>query len=281
MTFFPAKNEKKTFEDVALLVEETKLVIGGMGINIGDGSALNKVFQDTFKVVSLWPGSKDKIRFSMLLNLLNADKICSAITALKDDPALRTPLSRIARSDMNLNGRAISKGKDALWELVLLSVIKKALIHAELKDPPDIILDMDFGKYSIACKKIYSESNVNKLLSIGAKQIVGSGNKGIVAFNIDELTPADSILQLAQGDASLRRLAKFNDEFIQRHHSQFLRYVKSKKIDGVLVSTSVPADLKTDSRRLNNLTQYTFWTPTDKTSGGDRLHKFAHRLNGK
>ena len=123
------------------------------------------------------------------------------------------------------------------------------------------------------------DRNVENQLRVGARQVFESGNKGIVAFSLDELTPGDSILALASTSASMRRLSNFNDEFISRHRFYFQDCVKYKKIDGILVSTTVPADITTDARRLNNVTQYTFWTLTGKKESYRRLEGFVEKLS--
>lgn len=281
MPFFPTLNEPKTFHDVAHSVSLAKAILADLNIKVGESSVLHKIFQDSIKTSVFWEESKDKLNFKMALNLLYADVITSAIINLQDDPALRIPLDRIARSDITRGGRSPSRGKDALWELVLLDSMRKASIVAKLIDPPDIVADMSFGRYSIACKKVYSDANVEKQLRIGIRQVIESGNKGIVAFNLDNLTPEDSILSKSDGEGSLRRLAAFNDEFVERHRWAFQDAVKAKKIDGILVSTSVPADIKTDVRRLNNLSQYTFWTLTGKGKGIDRINSFVSSLSAR
>ncbi|NWF12484.1 hypothetical protein HX785_02205 [Pseudomonas reactans] len=279
MKSFPVLNEIKSYEDVARSVTDAREVLESFGVRVSNSSILHKIFQDTIKVAGAWEENRDKVNIKMAMSLLHADIICSAVINLKDDPQLKVPLLRIAKSDMNLSGRASSQGKDVLWELMLLNSMRKASVTGFLLDPPDIVADLEFGKYSIACKKVYSDNNVGNQLRVGVRQVVESGNKGIVAFSLDELTPGDSILSLASASASMRRLSNFNDEFISRHRLDFQGYVKAKKIDGILVSTTVPADITTDARRLNNITQYTFWTLTGKTKGYSRLEGFVERLS--
>lgn len=153
MPSFTSKNETRTYSDVAQSVLIAKGVLSDLQIIVGESSVLHKIFQDSIKVAALWEGGKENLDFRMALNLLYADIICSAIINLKDDPGVRTPLIHMAKSDMARGSRALSRGKDALWELALADSMRKAAIKARLIDPPDIIADMSFGPYSIACKK--------------------------------------------------------------------------------------------------------------------------------
>ncbi|MEE5096438.1 hypothetical protein V2K00_19130 [Pseudomonas alliivorans] len=58
----------------------------------------------------------------------------------------------------------------------------------------------------------------------------------------------------------------------------FQKYVKQKRIDGVLISTSVVADMMTDGRQLSNVTQYEFWTLSGGKGSHTRLKAFVDRL---
>lgn len=270
-------NETKSYGDVSRLIDEAREILDGFGVKVGGASVLHKIFQDAKKVADLWSENPSRLNIQMALNLLHADKICSAIVKLRDDPQVINCLKLISGSDMSLGGRMRSPGKDVLWELTLLSSIRNASIQASLIEP-DIVVDMGFGKYSVACKKIYSEKNLIGRLRSGVDQVFRSNNKGIVAFNLDDLTPGDSIL--AKGDmvSSMRRIARFNLEFIERNREELQEYVKRKRIDGVLVSTSVLADVETDARRLSNITQYDFWTLSGKKESNYRIEEFVSRL---
>lgn len=129
-----------------------------------------------------------------------------------------------------------------------------------LKDPPDILADFGFGDYALACKKVYSEKGVDAQMRKGVKQLSAFGGIGLVAFNIDDLVPGNVLLQTrSQTDAS-DFLANLNRSFIDRHQAKLQRFVIEGRCDGVLVATSVLADIADSSARFNNFLQVTIWT---------------------
>lgn len=274
-------NETKTYEDVSKLIDEAQTVLRKLDVRVRESSVLHKIFQDARKVAKLWSTEPSRLTIHMAINLLHADKICDAIVRLQSDPKIADHLRLVSGGNMNLSQRDKSPGKDILWELTLLNSINRASIKASLVEPPDIVADMEFGEYSIACKKIYSEKNVIGRLRSGVDQVARSKKKGIVAFNLDDLTPGDSILAKGDMESSMRRVSYFNAEFISRYRDEFQEYVKKKKIDGILVSTSILADVVTDARRLSNVTQYDFWTLSGHKESNIRLESFVDRLKAR
>ena len=75
----------------------------------------------------------------------------------------------MASNDMNLSERRPSRGKDALWELDLLSFLRRRSIETVLREP-DIVANFGFGDYPIACKKVYSEKGVETQMRKGVQQ---------------------------------------------------------------------------------------------------------------
>ena len=56
-------------------------------------------------------------------------------------------------------------------------------------------MNFEDAKVGIACMKLYSENNVDKVLSEGVGQIEASYDFGIVAVNLDDFTLPDQILR--------------------------------------------------------------------------------------
>lgn len=158
--------------------------------------------------------------------------------SVRDDPNAQQCLARIAGNDMNLSGRAISQGKDHLWELDLIYALRRHGFSAQLVDPPDIVVDLAGAPFPIACKKVYSEKGVQAQMRKGADQLKGQGGAGLVAINIDDLVPNDTILASASRAEVSDFLAKFNGDFVERHRLVLQRFVKKGRCDGILVSTA-------------------------------------------
>jgi len=73
----------------------------------------------------------------------------------------------------------------------------------------------------------------------GCRVLAASTYPGIVAFNLDDLTPQERILQAPTKLAAAAFIQGINQDFVDRHRETFQRAVLSGRCDGVLVSTQI------------------------------------------
>ena len=218
------------------------------------------MLREAEKLAFDWEQGRREGGIQDLISAAHANRISEAVLAVVGEPDAEQCLRRMADKSVNLSSRTPSQGKDALWELDLLSFMRRRGVTAILKDPPDILADFGFGDYPLACKKVYSEKGVEAQMRKGVKQLSGFGGAGLVAFNIDDLVPESVVLQSrSQNDAS-DFLANLNRSFIERHQMRLQRFVTEGRCDGVLVATSILADIANSSQRFNNFLQVTIWT---------------------
>jgi hypothetical protein len=235
-------------------------VLAERNVRFHRDSALGRLLRDAESLAREWDEGNRTQEFRRLVNAAHANRIAETILAVRDDADAQQCLSRIAGNDMNLSGRARSQGKDHLWELDLLYALRRLGFSAKLVDPPDIVIDLCISPFPVACKKIYSEKGVEAQLRKGVKQLAQHGRGGLVALNIDDLVPDDTILQSwGQREAS-DFLNKFNEAFVERHRLTLQRFVKDRRCDGILISTSVLADLENSKPRFNQVTESMVWT---------------------
>ena len=103
-------------------------------------------------------------------------------------------LTVFTSGSLNLQQRDNSLAKNMLWELELWSILRRRSFSATLREPPDIVVIFEGAMVGIACKKLYSENNVEKVLSEAVGQIEAVFDYGIVAVNLDDLILPDQIL---------------------------------------------------------------------------------------
>ena len=266
-----------TYAAIAQKSSAVRQIYAAKGISLNDSSVLASLLRQAEALAQDWErGSRDG-GFQRLIDASLANRMVEAIEWVKDDQAATEALRRIARSNVALMEREVSQGKDALWELELFARLDTKGIRARLLDPPDIVVEVGFGDYGIACKKNYSEARVESQLRRGCEQLIPYGGHGIVAFNIDDLTPERSLLQSRSNEEAADFLAGINSAFIDRHMRHFTRFVKEGRCDGVLVSTTALADILGSRVRMNTYTQTTLWTlgdaPIETRSRLDALRK--------
>ena len=116
----------------------------------------------------------------LLIAASNANRISDAVLAVRGQGDALDCLRRIAANPIDLADRSPSRGKDALWELELLAILRSHGAAARPLDPPDLIADFGQGDYAIACKKIYSETCA--IDTDGVVWCSGSNNTGALGI---------------------------------------------------------------------------------------------------
>ena len=259
--------ETWTYDEVADRVRKSREILRDLGIKAHRDSVLNLLFRAAEKFADDWRANRGSVGLVDLISAGNANRLADTIIEMKDDLTATGLLKKLSGSGVNFSSRVLSKGKDAFWELELAMILRRRGLDVALIDPPDLVVNFEFGEYAIACKKVYSEKNVEKQVSKGASQVVKSGMHGLVALNIDDLVPEHSILKGENGLDALELMAGFNLAFIERHRMHLQRFVHDGRLDAILVSVSCPLDVVNSDPRYNNGMQVSVWTLNDLNPG--------------
>lgn len=210
------------------------------------GSSLGSLFATVRHLTNEFKSLKDKDWRRTFLRANDAIRIVLAIEEALDDDGAKEAIHRIVRSDMELKNRQNSRGKDALWELELYRRLKLGQSPVRFEEP-DLVVSLgdELGDYAIACKKIYSKNGGKNAFSLGCKQLRKHGIPGIVALNLDDLTPKCEALITPTEHELKQRLDKMNKTFVLEHQNLFHAALQRGDCDGVLVSTSVISEVPT------------------------------------
>jgi hypothetical protein len=186
-------------------------------------------------------------------------RIAEAVLPLAAVADRRTYLERLTTAEVDFFKRGASPAKDVLWELEVWSLLRDAGALAELRDPPDVVVPIDDAMLGIACKKIYSEKNVEKVLSEAVSQVEGDFNVGVVAMNLDESTPAEHVLKVRTEREMAEMLQAECQAFVKRHERHFRKYLSTGRLIAALVSVHVVAEVEEWSSTFNNCRQSLVW----------------------
>lgn len=211
----------------------------------------------------------------LLFRVCSIDRIADAVLPLAAVPDRIKYLAALTSGSLDLLQREQSKAKDILWELELWSTLRRRGITATLHEP-DLVVHFEQATIGIACKKLYSEKNVAKVLSEGVSQIEARHKFGVLAVNLDDLLPGGQILQETTQEAMGKRIEKINETFLRKHKRHFLRYLQPGRVISAMVSTNLLADLSSHKPRFTVGSQVTFWTvpglPPEKLEQLRRFH---------
>jgi hypothetical protein len=192
-----------------------------------------------------------------LFRVVRFNCIADAILALSGVPDRLRFLRALVSGSLDPLERKKSRAKDTLWELELLSFLKRSSFDATLEEPPDIVVNFGDAKIGIACKKLYADRHVQNVLSEAVAQIEPTFDFGIVAVNIDDLSP-NQILRTPTRESASRCIDDLNARFIRSHERHFRKYLASGRLISALVSTSVLADLHHERVRFYNAHRSTY-----------------------
>lgn len=250
------------------------------GLAIPTTSYLAKLIEDTTTLSDAWLcNDQSRATAFHLFSASQLDRVATAALPLGVSVKAREFLSSLLSGSLDLLGREQSKAKDTLWELELWQQLVRMGMHATLEEP-DIVVSFDGARIGIACKKFYSEKNVSKVLSQAVSQFETEFDFGIIAINLDDLTPANTILKARSLEQMLEMINQVNYSFIKEHDRHLRKYLAPGRAISALVSTSVIADVPTAKPRFLNSRQSAVWNipglPLDKEK---QMRNFFNAVN--
>ncbi len=251
---------RSSYLEISDRADQVRAIFENQGVRLHRDSSLGKILRAANQLSAAWAKGERSGSIHDILAAAQANRVAEAVIAAASEPNALESLRRIAGNPMDLMGRALSQGKDHLWELELRAILRRRGVSAQLRDPPDIVADVAGTSVPIACKKVYSEKGVEAQTRKGVKQVEAYGAGGLVALNIDDLLPADSILKQPDHALASAWLGAFVGEFIERHRLVLQRPVAQARCDGILVSATCVCDLKEGAPRFTTVTDTTLWS---------------------
>lgn len=235
--------------------------------------------------------------YDSLFKALHVERISDALYFLQDDACKGKYLKDLLHGGtLDFFDRKPSHAKSILWELEVWTKIKKSIPDTHLEEP-DIMVDFGSAKIAVPCKKLFSESGVSKVLSNAVSQIKNTSEFGIVALNIDDLSPESSINREPRSEDESEKcgavlkgrtyaqisdfLHRINMGFLRKHERHFLKYLSASRIIAVIASTSVVTDVLLESPKFSNFSESSIWTIPDlKPSHRQQIEKFREIIFG-
>lgn len=255
---------KSTFLELKKRAEAIEDLFIEANVRLQPDSGLGRFIQNAKDLWESWFLNKSGGQAGkMLFAAMHLDRIAEAVLPLKGEPEQAQYLKGILSGTLDFFERQESHAKNIFWELEVWSKLRKKTKHVFLKEPPDVVVNFDDTRIGIACKKIYSERHVQNVLSEAVRQIEREFEFGIVAINIDDLLPADRILNMNTRKAVADRLHQHNDAFRERHDRHFRKYLTSNRLISAIISSTIISDIHNEKPRFNNSWQWTVWTFSD------------------
>ncbi len=259
----------------------TRELYSELCISLNPASNLNKLINEVSQISDSWiKGQLEPDPMGAILKVSNAYRVCSAVNAISNEAGILNHLKKLASGDLELLNRNQSFAKDYLFEIEMFVVLKGKGLSPKFEEP-DISISLGGSRVSVACKKIYSEKRLQHSLSKAVAQIQKSKRHGLVAINLDDLHPEQTVLCGLDSDGILDFLNSFNSNFISKHERRFREYMESSRIFACLVSSSLVGDSLKGSVKINNHRQDTLWAIPKLGSERQRLSDALYnKING-
>jgi hypothetical protein len=253
-------NDSSSYLSIKEKALKLKAIFQAYGLTLQKAKTLMQLIQDACDLSDAWLCDQmDRISFQQLLNTLMVDRIGNAIIPIIetcDNP--KKILKDLINGNIDLLARNNSKAKNTLWELEVLNILKQHGIKARIGEP-DILFSFSGPSLGIACKKLYSEANVGKVVSQAISQIERDVEFGIVALNIDDLLPDNHLLKAPTINDMSQMLQNIIFDFLRNHERHFRKYLQPGRALAVLASCGVIADVSESKFRFLNARQSIGW----------------------
>jgi hypothetical protein len=279
MAFRLRPQDRLTFEQLADLAKNVRALFTNRNICIKPLSTLGRLLQHVDSIAAQWASGLGQ-DVTAMIDAITAMRVTEAILSAQGECMADTCYRRIAKKDVDLFSPEPSQGKDALWELQLLQILKSRGMNATLAEP-DIMATVGSFEIPVACKKIYSEKNLENQLRSAGTQLAKFNAGGIAALNLDAQVPKDHLIVSTSSVSASSTLVKVAYDFLGKHQTLIRRLISDGKFDAVLVSVSCPMDNRMLRPRFNVGTETLLWCPPDVCSiaGQARVEAFRNIMS--
>ncbi len=214
---------KSNFIDIKNHAVEIENLYKNSGLNLDARSGLGQLIKRAKELSDNWLlGNYDGFSYETFFLAMHLDRVAQNILLLENIAEKVQFLKRLKSGNLNFFNRDKSEAKNALWEIEVWAQLRKRIESAKLEEPPDIVVSFENSNIGISCKKVYSETHVQNVLSKAVNQIEKEFEFGIVAINIDDLLPPDAVLKMDSSDDVREKLHGFNADFMVHPVNEYL-----------------------------------------------------------
>lgn len=249
-------------------------------LKISPGSELDQTINGLLKLSSWWKAGHTSPGPSIQELARGMCGLRLASSALFLDPKKHySILRKLQKGSLLFWNNERSEAKDTEWEVNAWAHLSEANL-APLLAEPDLQVTLKGVGFGLACKRLYSESNANKQISKGVKQIRHASIPGIVCLAIDSLVQPDV-------DVAVLKVQTINDarEALQGKLDLFRRmkeghvvpkYFTNGRLAGIILTIQAFADIAETEERAIHCQESLVWTAESVSREQRDCLKFLH-----
>lgn len=239
---------KTSFLDIKRKVAFIRELFETEDFKIKESSFLNKLLTSIESI-------SDTVTEQEAIKSLDVNRLYEALIIVESFENKKSILKRISKGKLDFNDDKDDDGKNILFELEIAVALKNHGLDVKFGEP-DLVVTIDDKLIGIACKKVYSIKNFQKLISKGVHQIKDNYfDYGIVAINIDNILPVGHLLNINSKIDASAEIHKINYSFYIKNHNYISKYLIDNRLQAVLINTSLKIDIKDETPRFNTLSE--------------------------
>lgn len=248
-------------------------------INLPSSCSLSRLIADAKLVSDSWlVSASGRIPMPLVYNAAHLNRIADALLPLRGTSYCSRFLTEFRSGNLNLLLRDRCRVKSLLWELELSALLRMRSFDVSFVEP-DIVTNFEDAKVGIACKKLYSDKHIQNILSEAAEQVESDVDFGIVALNLDDLAPQNSVLEARTLREAEDAVTNANNSFLARYDRHLRKYLASGRLLSALVSTAVVVQVPGEDIHVHNVRRCSIWAMRDLPAEKEQqLHEFYKRL---
>lgn len=248
-----------SYDEIAELPAQVKALYEKLKIEIRKGSDLESALDLCANVNT----KIDNMGRKELMELSRAQRVLLAIRECASEAEIKEPAKRITENSLDPASPTHSAGKDAVFELELLQYVRHRGLKARLAEP-DIVVQMSFGDYFIACKTINSLKNFKGQLRSGYRQVekYGHGN-GCVAFNLEPHMHFEQPLRTSTTKEAQDKLEALLQSLYFDFKDLLDRKLDDGRLDGAAFQMSCFAEIAESPSDLDVFTHTIYYSRSD------------------
>jgi len=245
-------------------IEVTEKQLTKIGIRISSNSRLVKYRRTIHDLIRV---ARDKAAVAHPdLNLLHQalyefDQLAMIVEQLATtsvDTRLMTRLQELVSGhDLPSTEAAHTPARDAQFELYVAACCVKSGLKVYIAEP-DLLIDFRGKRIAVAAKRPKSISKLESHIRKARKQIVGSGQDGIVALDMSHIHNVPNFaFEVATKEEAVQAVREVADSFVDRNSARLFHLARAPQIFGLMVCVRTRF-LITEIPQLSSSTRWTF-----------------------
>jgi hypothetical protein len=267
-----------SYDEIAELPAQVRALYEKLKIEIPKGSNLASALDLCTNVNT----KIDNMGSKKLMELIRAQRVLLAIRECASEAEIKEPAKRIAQNPLDPASPKPSDGKHAVFELEFLQYVRHRGLDVRLAEP-DVVVQMTFGDYFIACKTINSLTNFKGQLRYGYGQVENYGKgAGCIAFNLEPHMHFEQPLRAKVAREIRDQLETLLQSLYSDKKDLLNRKLRDGRLDGVVLQMSCFAEIDESPNDLDVFTHTVYYSRTDlqEQVASMRFNKFKMAMQG-